>query len=215
MNGALASGSPSHPIVFEAESAPNVTAANQPQERGKWGGIIVLGEGRVSMFDYLAPGTLKESIQYGSSGTPEEQAWANLYMPNPPADANRPKPNETFVKATMRDEVWPPSPLLQVYLKPNVCGDGVHLDCDNPGYDPEHVQSGRLTYGGYRDEGSCGRLEYVQVLNAGGGSPQMNALGRAAVLSRNTFSLNLRLDRGKYALSIGCERVKTDELRRD
>ena len=37
---------------------------------------------------------------------------------------------------------------------------------------------------------------------------------RAVYSHNNTFSLNLRFDRGKYVLFIGGERLKTDELRR-
>jgi hypothetical protein len=43
--------------------------------------------------------------------------------------------------------------------------------------DPEHVTGGFLKYGGYKDEGSCGRVEYVRVFNAGGGTSEASALG--------------------------------------
>ena len=58
------------------------------------------------------------------------------------------------------------------------------------------------------------RVGVVGIPGEGLPRRHLRPLGRvASVDTRNAFSLNLRLERGKYVFFIGCERLKTHELR--
>ena len=62
--------------------------------------------------------------------------------------------------------------------------------------------------------GAACKLATRMILIWGDSLGAMKLMQARAVYSHSTFSLNLRLDGGKYVLFIGGERLKTDELRR-
>ena len=120
-------GTPELPIVFMKDGSHSSDA--EPNSRGDWGGILLLGSARVSQVD--TPGNLTE---------------------------------------TMPTDIFPPC-----HDMPDDPSEPPHLPrCEKV----TGASGASLEYGGDDDEGSCGRMEHVIVLNAGGSD---NATDASAV----------------------------------
>ena len=199
----IARGTPELPIVFMKEpSLDDASSVAAASTRGDWGGIILLGRARVSRGDGFRLPNGHSHDTFGAlnftanltavqivNRTREEiyNATRDFKFQRAETLSHGLDANETHVS-----EAVPLSQMGACHVPPEPEGD---VDPSQPfwpacahvlgeGYDwgaPESHRH-RFAFGGEDDAGSCGELEHVVILNAGGtdapsaGGPDPSAL---------------------------------------
>ena len=138
-------GTPEKPVVIKKKKAPGSDPSGTT--RGDWGGVYMFGRARVS-YGANEPGQMKVGTVPGATTESVDGSDASQKF------VARHAPEATF-------------PACDDGHRPNCAEFQPSKDLAGDGYLDSHFR--RFEYGGDDDAGSCGSLENLVVVNAGGG----------------------------------------------